>query len=142
MDFFQSPSMLCTTGWVPDHAKMAAETAVFSVAEIRNLKLNVLGSYLPNIYFQLGRQALEVIFYEQKGRVLTFYCVSILCKQIHVHLFLFCNSQFLKKQMHMDLLVFNQFFQLFYLFSESIFHFSSFKIYFNWKNSTDFLYCP
>ena len=54
MDFFQSPSMLCATGWVLVCAKMAAETAGFSVAEIKSLKLNVLRSYLPNIYFQLG----------------------------------------------------------------------------------------
>ena len=67
MEFFQSPSMLCATGWVPVGAKMAAETAGFSVAEIKSLKLNVLRSYLPNIYFQLGRQALEVILYEQQG---------------------------------------------------------------------------
>ena len=93
--------MLCTTGWVPVCIKVVAETAGFSVAEIRNLKLNVLRSYLPNIYFQLGRQALEVILYEQKGRVLTSYSVSILCKQIHVHLFLFCNCQiFLKTNAH------------------------------------------
>ena len=90
MDFFQSPSILCTTGWVPVCAEMVAETAGFSVAEIKSLKLNVLRSYLPNIYVQLGRQALEVILYEQKGKVLTSYS-----KQSHVHLFLFCNCQIL-----------------------------------------------
>ena len=104
MDFLQSPSMLCATGWVLVPAKMAAETAGFSVAEIKSLKLNVLRSYLPDIYFQLGRQALEVILYEQKGRVLTSYSVNILCKQSHVHLFMFwfCNCQIVRKQMHMD----------------------------------------
>ena len=56
---------------------MAHTVTGFSLPEIKNLKLQVLISFLPNIYFHLGRQALEVLLYEEKGTVLTCYSVNI-----------------------------------------------------------------
>ena len=66
MDFFQSASMLCTTGWTPVHQKMVAETAALSVAEIKSLKLNVFRSYLPIFIFNLGDKLLKSYFMNKK----------------------------------------------------------------------------
>ena len=56
---------------------MAHTVSAFSLPVIKNLKLQVLRSLLPNIYFNLGRQSLEVLLYEEKGTVLTCYSVNI-----------------------------------------------------------------
>ena len=77
-------------------------------------KVREIGNH---VYFQHGRQALEVILYEQKGRVLTSYSVSILCKEIHVHLFLFLfgNCQFFLKTNAHGFITFLSIFKSFFL---------------------------